>query len=152
GVWHPDHVITNAELCVAFNAFVRAENERNAARIAAGELEALKESSPEFIVKASGIEQRYVHDKTGLLDPTRMCPNVPDRPEEQLSVQAEYAVLAANRALAAAGRVGEEVDLVILAASNLQRPYPAIAIEVQDALGAHGYGFDLMVGCSSATF
>jgi beta-ketodecanoyl-[acyl-carrier-protein] synthase len=152
GVWHPDHVITNAELCVAFNAWTRGENARNAARIAAGELEPLKESSPEFIVKASGIEQRYVQDKTGLLDPTRMCPNISDRPEDQLSVQAEYAVHAARRALAAAGRAGEDVDLVILAASNLQRPYPAIAIEVQDALGAHGYGYDIMVGCSSATF
>jgi beta-ketodecanoyl-[acyl-carrier-protein] synthase len=152
GVWHPEHVITNAELCEAFNAFVRLENERNAAAIAAGTMEPLKESSPEFIVKASGIEQRYVHDKRGLLDPHRMCPDVPDRPEDQLSVQAEYAVRAAERALAAAGRVGEDVDLVILAASNLQRPYPAIAVEVQDAIGAHGYGFDMMIGCSSATF
>src|SRR5438309_7340295 len=113
GVWHPEHVITNAELCETFNAFVRAENQRNAVRIAAGELEALKESTPEFIVKASGIERRYVHDRTGLLDPTRMCPNVPDRAEDQLSVQAEYAVKAAERALAAAGRAGEDVDLVI---------------------------------------
>ena len=152
GVWHPEHVVTNAELCDAFNVFVRAENARNATRIAAGELEPLKESSPAFIEKASGIQQRYVHDKIGLLDPERLCPNVPDRPEDQLSVQAEYAVRAAERALAAAGRVGEDVDLVILTASNLQRPYPAIAIEVQDALGARGYGFDLMVGCSSATF
>jgi beta-ketodecanoyl-[acyl-carrier-protein] synthase len=152
GVWHPDHVITNAELCVAFNAWVRGENERNAAQIAAGAREPLKESSPEFIVKASGIERRYVQDKVGLLDPARMCPNIPDRPEDQLSVQAEYAVHAARRALAAAGRAGEDVDLVILAASNLQRPYPAIAIEVQDALGARGYGYDIMVGCSSATF
>ena len=29
--------------------------------------------------------------------------------------------------------------------------YPQIAIEVQDALGAHGYGFDLLLGCSAAT-
>lgn len=152
GVWHPEHVITNAELCEAFNAFVRLDNARHAAAIAAGTREPLKESSPEFIVKASGIERRYVQDKVGLLDPTRMCPNIPDRAEDQLSVQAEYAVKAAERALAAAGRAGEDVDLVILAASNLQRPYPAIAIEVQDALGARGYGYDIMVGCSSATF
>jgi beta-ketodecanoyl-[acyl-carrier-protein] synthase len=152
GVWHPDHVITNAELCEAFNVWARRDNDRNAARIASGELEPLKESTPEFIEKASGIRQRYVQDRTGLLDPDRLCPNLPDRPEDQLSYQAEYAVRAAERALAAAGRVGEDVDLVILTASNLQRPYPAIAIEVQDALGAHGYGFDLMVGCSSATF
>ena len=152
GVWHPDNVITNEELCVAFNEFVRRENARRAAEIEAGTFEPLKESSPEFIVKASGILRRYVHDKTGLLDPERMCPNVPDRPDDQISVQAEYGVRAAERALAAAGRRGEEVDLVVLGCSNLQRLYPAIAIEVQDAIGASGYGFDMAVGCSSATF
>jgi beta-ketodecanoyl-[acyl-carrier-protein] synthase len=80
-----------------------------------------------------------------------MCPNIPDRPEEALSVQAEYAVHAAKRALERAGRSGEEVDLVVLGCSNLQRMYPAIAIEVQEALGAHGYGFDMSLGCSAAT-
>jgi beta-ketodecanoyl-[acyl-carrier-protein] synthase len=40
----------------------------------------------------------------------------------------------------------------VLGCSNLQRLYPAIAIEVQDAIGASGYGFDMAVGCSSATF
>src|SRR5690349_8649638 len=152
GVWHPEHVITNAELCVAFNEFVRRENAKVAAEIEAGTVEALKESSPEFIEKASGILSRYVHDKTGLLDPDRMCPNVPDRPDHEMSVQAEYGVKAAERALAVAGRSGEEIDLVVLGCSNLQRLYPAIAIEVQDAIGATGYGFDMAVGCSSATF
>jgi beta-ketodecanoyl-[acyl-carrier-protein] synthase len=152
GVWHPDNVITNAELCVAFDEFVRRENARHAKEIEAGTFEPLKESSPEFIEKASGILARYVHDRTGLLDPERMCPNVPDRPDDQMSVQAEYGVRAAERALAAAGRRGEDVDLVVLGCSNLQRLYPAIAIEVQDAIGATGYGFDMAVGCSSATF
>jgi beta-ketodecanoyl-[acyl-carrier-protein] synthase len=151
GVWHPDHILTNEELCVAFNEFVRRDNARHADEIAAGKREPLKESSPEFIEKASGIKRRYVHDKTGLMDPDRMCPNVPDRPEDVLSVQAEYAVNAAKKALAAAGRTGEDVDLVVLGASNLQRLYPAIAIEVQNALGARGYGFDISLGCSAAT-
>lgn len=151
GVWHPDTVLTNAELCEAFNEFVRRDNARHADEIAAGKREPLKESSPEFIEKASGIKQRYVHDKTGLTDPERMCPNVPDRPEEELSVQAEYAVNAARRALAVAGRTGEDVDLVVLGASNLQRLYPALAIEVQNALGARGYAFDISLGCSAAT-
>lgn len=145
GVWHPDNVLTNAELCVGFNAFVRKHN------AAHPDQEPLKESTPEFIEKASGIKQRYVHDKTGLMDPERMCPNIPDRPEDQLSVQAEYAVNAAKLALAAAGKTGEDVDLVVLGASNLQRLYPAIAIEVQNALGARGYGFDISLGCSAAT-
>ncbi|MCX5746846.1 MAG: beta-ketoacyl-ACP synthase III [Proteobacteria bacterium] len=144
GVWHPAHVLTNAELCDAFNEFIRREIART------GRTD-LKESTPEFIEKASGIKARYVEDKSGLLDPERMCPNIPDRPEEQLSVQAEYAVNAAKIALAQAGRTGEDVDLVVLGASNLQRLYPALAIEVQDAIGARGYGFDISLGCSAAT-
>src|ERR1043165_6210601 len=99
GVWHPPDVLTNPELCVAFNEFVRRENAKHAAEIAAGTREPLKESSPEFIIKASGIIKRYVQDKTGLLDPERMCPNIPDRPEDQLSIQAEYALNAARPAL-----------------------------------------------------
>lgn len=151
GVWHPDTVLTNEELCVGFNAFVKLHNEQHAAEIAAGKREPLKESSAEFVEKASGIKCRYVQDKTGLLDPERMCPNIPERPEDQLSYQAEYAVRAARKALEVAGRTGEDVDLVVLGASNLQRLYPALAIEVQNELGARGYGFDISLGCSAAT-
>ena len=151
GVWHPENVLENAELCVAFNEFVRRENVKNAAAIEAGTMQPLKESSPEFIEKASGIKRRYVIDKTGVLDPERMCPNVPSRPDDQISVQAEMAVNAIERALAAAGRVGEEVDLVVCGASMMQRQYPAIAVEIQNAIGARGYGFDITLGCSSAT-
>ncbi|HEU4733554.1 MAG TPA: beta-ketoacyl-ACP synthase III [Kofleriaceae bacterium] len=151
GVWHPDNVLHNDELCAAFNEFVRRENARHAEAIAAGTQEPLKESTPEWIVKASGIKRRFVHDKTGLLDPERMCPNIPDRSEDELSYQAEYSVNAARRALAVAGRAPEEVDLVVFGCSAVQRMYPAIAIEVQNALGARGYGFDVLLGCSAAT-
>jgi beta-ketodecanoyl-[acyl-carrier-protein] synthase len=151
GVWHPETILTNEELCLGFNEFVRRENAKYANEIAAGTRQPLKESSPEFIIKASGIITRWVEDKTGLMDPERMCPNIPDRPEDQLSIQAEYAVNAAHKALAAAGRTGEDVDLVVLGCSNLQRLYPAIAIEVQHAIGARGYGFDISLGCSAAT-
>src|SRR5262245_8978296 len=151
GVWLPEHVITNDELCVAFNEFVRRDNARHAAEIAAGTRQPLRESSSEFIVKASGIRQRHVIEKAGILDPDRMCPNVPDRADDELSLQAEMAVRAIERALAAAGRVGEDVDLVVCGCSMLQRQYPAIAIEIQNAIGAHGFAFDLTLGCSSAT-
>ena len=151
GVWHPDTVLENPELCATFNEFVRRENLKNADAIAAGKMEPLKESTPEWVVKASGIIKRYVEDKTGLLDPERMCPNIPDRPEDALSIQAEYSINAARRALAVAGRAPEDVDLIVLGCSNLQRMYPQIAIEVQNALGARGYGFDISLGCSAAT-
>jgi beta-ketodecanoyl-[acyl-carrier-protein] synthase len=151
GLWHPDNVLTNDELVAAFNEFVRRDNAKHADAIAAGTHQALKESSSEFIVKASGIQRRYVEDKTGLVDPERMCPNIKDRPEESLSIQAEYAVHAARKALERAGRHGEDIDLVVLGCSNLQRLYPAIAIEVQNELGARGFGFDVSIGCSAAT-
>jgi len=149
GVWHPATTLDNFELCGAFNEFVRRDNAKHAAAIAAGERTALAESSPEFIVKASGIERRYVQDKTGLVDPDRMCPNIPDRPADEISVQAEYAVNAAKHALEMAGRRGSEIDLVVLGASCLQRSYPAIAIEVQNLLGAQGYGIDVSLGCAT---
>ena len=51
-----------------------------------------------------------------------------------------------------AGKTAADIDAVIVAASNMQRAYPAIAVEVQDALGITGFGFDMNVACSSATF
>src|SRR5215831_4498697 len=109
GVWHPPTILTNEELCAGFNEFVRRDNAKHAAEIAAGKRQALKESTPEFVEKASGILKRYVQDKTGLLDPERMCPNIPDRPEDEVSIQAEYAVNAARKAIAAAGRAPEDI-------------------------------------------
>jgi beta-ketodecanoyl-[acyl-carrier-protein] synthase len=98
------------------------------------------------------VGHRYVIDAQGVLDPTRLRPRLRRRGEEELSIQAEIAVAAAREALAQAGRSGEEVDAIVVGCSNLQRPYPAIAIEVQAALGAKGFAYDMNVACSSATF
>lgn len=152
GLYRPPHVISNAELVEAFNAYAALQNEKNADRIAAGEVEAMVGSSVEFIEKASGIKQRYVIDKSGVLDPTRMKPRFAPRADEDLSLMAEIAVDAAKQALAQAGRSGADVDAVFCAAANMQRAYPAMAVEIQQALGAQGYGFDMNVACSSATF
>ena len=152
GIYIPEHIITNAELVESFNKYVALYNARNAARIEAGELVALQESSVEFIEKASGIKQRYVLEKSGVLDPERMYPRFVPRPDEELSLEAEIAVAACRDAMAAAGKVAADIDMVICAAANMQRPYPAMAIEIQDALGINGFAFDLNVACSSATF
>ena len=152
GLWVAPEVISNDELVVAFNAYARRFNEENATAIAAGEVAAIAESSAEFIEKASGIKRRYVVDKAGVLDPARMRPQIPSRPDGALSLQAEMAVDAAREALAAAGRDAVDIDMVICAASNMQRPYPAMAVEIQGALGAGGYAYDMNVACSSATF
>ncbi|MFN5048642.1 beta-ketoacyl-ACP synthase III [Roseateles sp.] len=152
GLYRPPHTISNAELVEAFNRYVDLENARHAEAIAAGERPALAHSSVEFIEKASGIKQRYVIEKSGVLDPARMYPRFAERPDEQLSLMAEIAVEAAQQALKQAGKTGADVDAVLCAAANMQRAYPAMAIEIQQALGAGGYGFDMNVACSSATF
>ncbi len=152
GLYQPPHVITNAELVQAFNAYADLHNARHAESIAAGETKALVHSSVEFIEKASGIQQRYVLEKSGVLDPTRMKPRFAPRPDDQISLMAEIAVDAAGKALAAAGLQGSDIDAVYCAAANMQRAYPAMACEIQAAVGARGYGFDMNVACSSATF
>ena len=152
GLYTPPHSLSNAELVVTFNAYVERFNAANAPAIAAGEVQALIPSSAEFIEKASGIKSRFVVDKTGLVDPEVMRPNIPERPNDQISLLAEIAVEAAKDALARWGKPASEIDAVICAASNMQRAYPAMAIEVQQALGIEGFAFDMNVACSSATF
>jgi len=106
----------------------------------------------EFVEKASGIKSRYVMDKSGVTDPKVMRPIIPERPNDQISILAEIAVAAAREALARWGKDASGIDAVICAASNMQRAYPAMAIEVQEALGIDGFAFDMNVACSSATF
>jgi beta-ketodecanoyl-[acyl-carrier-protein] synthase len=152
GLFTPPQAISNEELVDSFNAYVRRHNQVHAAAIEAGTIQPLAESNTEFIVKASGIKSRYVMDKQGVLDPATMCPRIPERGNEEISILAEIAVKAARDALKAADRSPEDIDGVLVACSNLQRAYPAIAIELQQALGIEGFGFDMNVACSSATF
>ena len=152
GLFTPAESISNRELVDSFNAFVDLHNAEHSAAIAAGDMPALAHSSVEFIEKASGIKARYVLDKAGILDPQRMVPNIPERPNDEHSVMCEMAVAAATQALARAGVDAGELDAVICAASNMQRAYPAMAIEIQNALGSDGWAFDMNVACSSATF
>jgi beta-ketodecanoyl-[acyl-carrier-protein] synthase len=152
GLYTPAQSISNEELVISFNSFVDSYNALHAEAIEAGELAPLQHSSAEFIEKASGIRSRYVMDKKGILDPERMMPDLPERPNEAQSIQCEMAVAAAREAMSQAGRSAADIDAVIVAASNMQRAYPAMAVEIQDALGVKGYGFDMNVACSSATF
>lgn len=152
GLYTPEHAIDNAALVAAFNAWVDSENEQHAEAIARGEREPLAHSSSEFIEKASGIRSRYVLDAAGILDPQRMRPKLPQRSNDEPSIQCEMATSAARQALAAAKVEAGDIELIIVACSNLERAYPAVAVEVQRALGAGGYGFDMNVACSSATF
>ena len=153
GLWTPEQTITNDELVASFNQYVERFNADNADAIAAGEVTALDPSNSAFIEKASGIKQRYVINKSGVLDPERLAPSIPERADDELSLQAEIAVNAAKQALDNANLTANDLDAVLVACSNMQRPYPAMAVEVQDALGMeHGGGYDMKVACSSAPF
>ena len=152
GLYTPPATVSNEELVETFNTYAERFNAANAEAIAAGEAQAIATSSPEFILKASGIASRHVVDKTGIVDPEIMRPIIPERPNDQISVMAEMAVAAAREAIERWGKPAERIDAVLCAASNMQRAYPAMAIEIQNALGIGGFAFDINVACSSATF
>lgn len=152
GLFTPEESITNEELVESFNAYVDRFNAAHADAIEAGEAKALEHSSVEFIEKASGIKARHVMAKAPILDPEIMTPRWEERTNDEWSMMAEIGVTAAKQALERAGRKAEDVDAVLCAASNMERPYPAMAIEIQQALGIDGFGFDMNVACSSATF
>ena len=152
GLFTPEDTITNEELVESYNRYVEIFNADNAEAIASGEVEALQPSSVEFIEKASGIKARHVMTKAPILDPEIMAPRLRERSNDELSVMAEIGVKAARQALEQAGRDVADVDAVLCAASNMERGYPAMAIEIQQALGIDGFGFDMNVACSSATF
>jgi beta-ketodecanoyl-[acyl-carrier-protein] synthase len=152
GLWTPSHSITNEELVKAYNAYAEQFNQDNQGAIEKGEISAKPSSSAEFIEKASGIRSRFTYIKDGILDITRMRPNIPLRADDQLSDQAEMAISAAKNALVAANKAAKDIDVVIVSCAYTQRSYPALAIEVQEALGIKGFGFDMLVACSAATF
>jgi len=147
GLFTPSDIITNEELVASFNAYADLYNTANP------DAEPLTHSSVEFVEKASGIKSRHVMDKRAILDPDIMEPRYPERPNDQISLMAEIGVAACRDALERAGRDVADVDAVLCAASNMQRGYPAMAVEIQHELGMErGFGFDMNVACSSATF
>jgi beta-ketodecanoyl-[acyl-carrier-protein] synthase len=157
GLWKPPYRISNEELVASYNAWAERFNGEHGESIRRGEQMPKPLSSAEFIEKASGIRSRYAYEKSGILDIDRMCPRIPHRGEDELSHQAEIALRAARNALAAAGRLNADgtasgVDMVVVSCAYTERSYPAIAIEVQHALGIRGFGFDMLVACSAATF
>ena len=152
GVFTPENTISNAELVKSFNAYADKFNLEYADQIESGDVAPQSHSSEEFIVKASGIHSRYVIDKDGILNPDVMHPLMRQREDDEPSLMAEMALDAALKALKAAGKTPADVDAVICAASNLERAYPAVSIEIQELLGIKGFAFDMNVACSSATF
>jgi beta-ketodecanoyl-[acyl-carrier-protein] synthase len=115
GLYVPPFTISNAELVDTFNRFADLDNAAHATEIAQGTRTPVPHSSVEFIEKASGIHQRYVLEKSGVLDPARMRPRFAPRPDNALSLMAEIAVAAAQDALQQVGKSAADVDGVICA-------------------------------------
>jgi 3-oxoacyl-[acyl-carrier-protein] synthase III len=91
------------------------------------------ETSDEWIRQRTGITQRYIAT-----------------PDETTSV---LATAAARKALAAADRSPRDVDLVVVATSTPDYTFPAVATQVQAALGIQaGAAFDLQAVCSGFVF
>ena len=152
GLFTPAESVSNEELVESFNAWVDLYNAENAEAIDAGQLEAKGHSNVEFIEKASGIKSRFVMNKSGIIDPERMVPRLRPRSNNEPSVMCEMGVIAAKQAMEQANVTADDIDAVLVAASNMERAYPAMAIEVQAELGIKGFAFDMNVACSSATF
>ncbi len=152
GLYTPPESVSNEELVTAFNAYVDNFNADNADAIEAGDVEALEKSSAEFIYKASGIKSRYVVDKSGIIDPEVMHPRIRTRGNDEPSLQCEMALTAINQCLDEAQRKPEDIDAIIVACSNLPRPYPALAVEIQEYMGGGRFGFDINVACATAAF
>jgi 3-oxoacyl-[acyl-carrier-protein] synthase-3 len=91
------------------------------------------DTTDEWIVQRTGIRQRHIA-----------------APGETTSM---LATRAAEGALADAGLVAADIDLFIVATSTPDYTFPAVATQVQSALGVtHGVAFDLQAVCSGFVF
>ncbi|HET7547561.1 MAG TPA: beta-ketoacyl-ACP synthase III [Usitatibacter sp.] len=97
------------------------------------DLESIVETSDEWIVARTGIRQRHV------------------AAEGQFT--SDLALAASRKALAAARRTPDDVDLVIVATSTPDMVFPSSACLLQGKLGVtHGAAFDLQAVCSGFVY
>lgn len=155
GLYVPEEKITNEELVEAFNQHVDQFNAEHKADIEAGLIPAKQHSSAEFIEKASGIRERHMVDVQGVMDLNRMMSNMPEGGHGDADTpcfQAEMGLKAARMALKNAGLEPADIDHIVCTSAVMQRSFPAIGIEIQHFLGTKGSAFDMVMGCSSATY
>jgi beta-ketodecanoyl-[acyl-carrier-protein] synthase len=155
GTFVPANKITNEELVEAFNAHVDQFNEEHKADIEAGLVAAKQYSSAAFVEKASGIKSRNLVDVEGVMDLNRMMSKMPEGSHgttDDPCLQAHMGIEAGKAALKQAGLDPSEIDQVICSSAVMQRAFPAIGIEIQHHLGTKGSAFDMVMGCSSATY
>lgn len=155
GLFVPENKITNEELVAAFNEHVDQYNAEHKADIDAGLMPAKQHSSAEFIEKASGIRERRLVDVEGVMDLNRMMSKMPEGGHgdfENPCFQARMGIDAAKMALNQAGLEPGQIDHIVCSSAVMQRSFPAIGIEIQHFLGTSGSAFDMVMGCSSATY
>jgi 3-oxoacyl-[acyl-carrier-protein] synthase-3 len=97
------------------------------------EMATIVDTTDEWIVQRTGIRQRYVAGDG--------------------ETTSTLATRAAEAALANAGLEPADIDLIIVATSSPDYTFPAVATQVQAALGIeHGVAFDLQAVCSGFVF
>lgn len=97
------------------------------------DLEKQVETSHEWIVQRTGIEQRHLADDS-----------------ETTSV---LGIKAAEAALADAGLKAEDIDLIVCATSTPDHTFPSTATMIQNGLGiTHGAAFDLQAVCTGFVY
>ncbi|NBJ12417.1 beta-ketoacyl-ACP synthase III [Microvirga arsenatis] len=97
------------------------------------DLEKLVDTSHEWIVQRTGIEERYIADDS-----------------ETTSI---LGIKAAEAALADAGLRADDIDLVICATSTPDYTFPSTATMIQTGIGmTHGAAFDLQAVCTGFVY
>jgi 3-oxoacyl-[acyl-carrier-protein] synthase-3 len=97
------------------------------------DLEKLVDTTHDWIVQRTGIEQRYIADDG-----------------ETTSV---LGIKAAEAALADAGLTPQDIDLVVCATSTPDHTFPSTATMIQNGLGiTHGAAFDLQAVCTGFVY
>ncbi|MBG6148418.1 3-oxoacyl-[acyl-carrier-protein] synthase-3 [Labrenzia sp. EL_142] len=98
-----------------------------------GDLAKMVDTSDEWIVQRTGIEQRHIAG------------------EGQFT--SDLALEAARRALESAGREASDIDTIILATATPDNTFPATSVTVQARLGiTHGFAFDVQAVCSGFVY
>ena len=97
------------------------------------ELAKTVETSDEWIVQRTGIQQRYVAAKG--------------------EVTSDLGIAAAKNALAAAHVDPQSIDLIVVGTSTPDNTFPATAVTIQAGLGiTRGAAFDLQAVCSGFVY
>ena len=96
------------------------------------------------LAKVVDTSDTWIFERTGIHERRRAAPD---------QASSDLAVEAAKRALAAAGRTAEDLDLIIVATTTPDLTFPATAAIVQRKLGAPmGIAFDVQAVCSGFVY